>query len=228
MRSYSRSSSSSVAARMIRSRRATWDGVRAGEPTSCALRRRRGRRAPAAARCSGSRAARRAAGGSPRPSGRTARPAARARRGRSRRASPRCSPRIVAQLVLGEVVHDLAQVLAGEGTGALVVRVVAAPHEAVRRRSMWRAAHVGRAGEARADPHVLLEVLGRRARQRGALGVLELADRALAHAGDDRRRAASSSGDELRRAGLGDHELEPREALEHAAEAACARTVRMP
>ena len=94
-------------------------------------------------------------------SARPSRPAARARRGRSRRRRPRSRRARCCSSSGGGAGERPAQPLAGVRVGALVVRVVAPPHEAVEPDLVARR-RLDRAREARADPAVAVEVLARR------------------------------------------------------------------
>ena len=104
------------------------------------------------------------------------------------------------------------------GPGALVVRVVAAPHEAVRRRASLRAVQSAGPGLARAHPAVLVEVLGRARGSTWSLPYLSSpiapVSRTLAIVRVELREQRRDP----RAARLGHHELQPREALEHAGE----------
>ena len=123
-----------------------------------------------------------------------------------------------ADLGFGRVRERRAQCLAAVGIRAFGVRVVAAPHDAVDADVVTQRGLDG-TDEARADPAVPPEVLGRRERQ--------LLDRRAAEVVLRRRRYAHALGEPVevgQRAGnptrplLGQHELESRMALEHARE----------
>ena len=91
------------------------------------------------------------------------------------------------------VVEQLAQVLARVRRGALVVRVVAPPHEVVEADLVARG-RVFLAGLAHADVAALREVLGREPRQLVLVGVRELTGAAgLADLVDAPRRGGAAS-----------------------------------
>ncbi len=113
------------------------------------------------------------------------------------------------------VVEQRPQVLAGERLGALVVGVVAAPHELVEP-DLVAGGGVGGPGLADAHPHVLVEVLGGRLLQHVLVAVADLARGAGAadavehpvEALEQRRHPGAPA--------LGDHELQAGEPLEDA------------
>ena len=114
------------------------------------------------------------------PSGRTGRRPDAARRGRSCRASPRCRPGSAGSARAARLPITWRRCSRGEGAGAFLVRVVAAPHDAVDADRAERGPDVGRGRLAHAHVAALLEVLGGRARRHQLAVEAHLADRVAA------------------------------------------------